>query len=115
MVCPIWKSLLVMSMIGLDLGGPGSLQMSEETLGTTSTTSSPLTATAWKYKAALVCDVLVWSVAVAVADHHDVLFVGARCGHTDVVRSPGDTDTLSQSVDCEQPSQLAPPGGTRGS
>ena len=63
MVCPIWKSLLVMSMIGLDLFGPGSLQMSEETLGTTRTTSSPLTATACKYKAALVCDVLVWSVA----------------------------------------------------
>ena len=52
-----------MSMIGLDLVGPGSLQMSEETVGTSRTTSSPLTATACKYKAALVCDVLVWSVA----------------------------------------------------
>ena len=54
MVWPMWTSLLVMSMIGLDLPGPGSLQMSEETLGITSSTSSPFTPTACKYKAALV-------------------------------------------------------------
>ena len=41
MVWPMWKSLLVISLIGLLRPGPGILQESEARLGSTSTTSSP--------------------------------------------------------------------------
>ena len=41
----MWISLVVMSMMGLFLLGPGSLQMSEETVGTSNNTISPFTLT----------------------------------------------------------------------